>query len=175
MSEVEEKNIENVSDGGDSGIYGIRSSTRTVIKKIIYMVLTNKSPDTNDGWLPEYIHAIEKVFYTYAIYIYISGNQNKHYIDTFYREISAIKNDNFNSKTLKCKGGFKSDVFSSYREIEEEADGFQENPVEIKEGVFMCGKCGSDKTVHFQSQTRSADEAMTNFVQCIKCNKRWKE
>ena len=39
---------------------------------------------------------------------------------------------------------------------------------------FKCGKCGQRKTTYFQLQTRSADEPMTTFVQCVNCPNRWK-
>ena len=45
--------------------------------------------------------------------------------------------------------------------------------VDIK-GIFQCGKCRSWKTTYYQMQTRSADEPMTTFVNCINCGKRWK-
>ncbi len=41
-------------------------------------------------------------------------------------------------------------------------------------GMFRCVKCKSDKTTHYQLQTRSADEPMTTFVTCLDCGKRWK-
>ena len=39
---------------------------------------------------------------------------------------------------------------------------------------FTCKRCGSTKTTHYAMQTRSADEPMTVFVQCLKCPNRWK-
>lgn len=39
---------------------------------------------------------------------------------------------------------------------------------------FKCGKCGGRKTTYYQLQTRKADEGMTTFVRCIKCQNRWK-
>ena len=42
------------------------------------------------------------------------------------------------------------------------------------DGAFTCGRCKSKKTVYYQLQTRSADEPMTTFVQCVSCSKRWK-
>jgi DNA-directed RNA polymerase subunit M/transcription elongation factor TFIIS len=39
---------------------------------------------------------------------------------------------------------------------------------------FTCYKCGSNKCIHFQAQTRSADEAMTTYVTCISCGENWK-
>lgn len=41
-------------------------------------------------------------------------------------------------------------------------------------GAFQCGKCKSWKTTYYQLQTRSADEPMTTFVNCVDCGKRWK-
>lgn len=37
-----------------------------------------------------------------------------------------------------------------------------------------CFKCKSDKLDYRQYQTRSADEPLTTFVTCTKCNNRWK-
>lgn len=45
----------------------------------------------------------------------------------------------------------------------------------IPEGAFTCSKCKSKKTTFYEMQTRSADEPMTVFVQCMNCNKRWKQ
>ena len=41
-------------------------------------------------------------------------------------------------------------------------------------GAFQCGKCKSWRTTYYQLQTRSADEPMTTFVNCVDCGKRWK-
>jgi transcription elongation factor S-II len=39
---------------------------------------------------------------------------------------------------------------------------------------FTCRKCRSNKCSYYQLQTRSADEPMTTYVQCIDCGNRWK-
>ena len=48
------------------------------------------------------------------------------------------------------------------------------NKVEVVEGVFKCGKCGSRETVSTEKQMRSADEPMTIFVRCTQCGNKWK-
>lgn len=49
-----------------------------------------------------------------------------------------------------------------------------ENNVEASTDTFTCRKCKSTKCTYYQMQTRSADEPMTTFVNCILCGNRWK-
>lgn len=42
------------------------------------------------------------------------------------------------------------------------------------DGAFQCRKCKSWKTTFYELQTRSADEPMTCFCQCVACGNRWK-
>jgi len=45
----------------------------------------------------------------------------------------------------------------------------------VPDGAVQCSKCRSRKTVYFSMQTRSADEPMTLFFECLACHKRWKQ
>jgi len=40
--------------------------------------------------------------------------------------------------------------------------------------VFTCRKCRGNQCTYYQMQTRSADEPMTTFCNCIICGNRWK-
>lgn len=39
---------------------------------------------------------------------------------------------------------------------------------------FKCRKCQSNNCSYYQLQTRSADEPMTTFVNCLDCGNRWR-
>lgn len=43
------------------------------------------------------------------------------------------------------------------------------------DGPYQCDKCESRKIIHSELQTRSADEPMTIFFNCLKCQHRWKD
>ena len=49
-----------------------------------------------------------------------------------------------------------------------------ETNIESASDSFKCRKCHLNKTIHYQLQTRSADEPMTTFVTCINCGARWR-
>lgn len=40
--------------------------------------------------------------------------------------------------------------------------------------MFKCTKCKQRKCTYYQMQTRSADEPLTTFVQCVNCGNRWR-
>lgn len=40
--------------------------------------------------------------------------------------------------------------------------------------TFTCRKCKNNKCTYYQMQTRSADEPMTCYVNCLTCGNRWK-
>jgi transcription elongation factor S-II len=40
--------------------------------------------------------------------------------------------------------------------------------------LYKCRKCGGNKTTQFEMQTRSADEPMTIFINCVDCGNSWR-
>lgn len=40
--------------------------------------------------------------------------------------------------------------------------------------TIQCGKCKQFNVKYTQAQTRSADEPMTTFCECMNCGTRWK-
>jgi DNA-directed RNA polymerase subunit M/transcription elongation factor TFIIS len=64
--------------------------------------------------------------------------------------------------------------FDSLKKLEEEEERFICSPPEIKEGLMPCKFCKSTKTISYERQTRSSDEAMTVIIQCTDCRKNFK-
>jgi DNA-directed RNA polymerase subunit M/transcription elongation factor TFIIS len=47
--------------------------------------------------------------------------------------------------------------------------------LETKSGLFICPRCGSNKTTATLKQTRSSDEPMTAKIVCSNCTHKWSE
>lgn len=75
----------------------------------------------------------------------------------------------FFSTIKKKKFGYEHSNYDIIRrEVKEEED-FIMNPPVVDEGVIQCNKCKSNRTISFNKQTRSGDEAVTVFVRCVDC------
>tara|TARA_Y100000996_G_scaffold408802_1_gene388469 strand:+ start:72 stop:611 length:540 start_codon:yes stop_codon:yes gene_type:complete len=46
---------------------------------------------------------------------------------------------------------------------------------EAMTNAFKCRKCNSRSCAYYEVQTRSADEPMTQFVNCLDCGNRWRQ
>ena len=49
-----------------------------------------------------------------------------------------------------------------------------ETQIAASTDLFTCRKCKGNQCTFYQLQTRSSDEGITTFVQCLCCNARWK-
>ena len=49
------------------------------------------------------------------------------------------------------------------------------NNVGVVKGAMDCKKCGSEETLTVEKMTRSSDEPMTLFHNCLSCQYKWKE
>jgi DNA-directed RNA polymerase subunit M/transcription elongation factor TFIIS len=49
-----------------------------------------------------------------------------------------------------------------------------ETHISASTDLFTCRKCKGNQCTFYQLQTRSSDEGITTFVQCLCCNARWK-
>lgn len=66
-----------------------------------------------------------------------------------------------------------------WRELQEMQDRREEKQLEGNKALatdqFKCRACGKRECTYYQMQTRSADEPMTTFINCMNCGNRWKQ
>lgn len=76
---------------------------------------------------------------------------------------------------MNDKLGWNHPVFEEIKMNEEKEVNKRLKPVEIKEGIYTCKKCGGKRTQSYEVQLRRADEPATVFIECVnpKCRNKW--
>lgn len=104
-------------------------------------------------------------------------NNSREYIKNIFQIVQDLKNGKDRNEVLnnikKKKIGWNHECFNEIRIVLEEQDNFVMNPFEIEEGALEC-RCGSKRVFSYSKQTRSCDEPMTTFAQCMSCKLKWK-
>jgi len=122
---------------------------------------------------------LEKYVYEKTIESLDAENVEDNYINNIFQLIGDILNDGNTNLTkiltdIKNKKiGWNHEIYRETANKINEQDEFIKNPFEVVEGVLEC-KCGSKKVYSYQKQCRGADEPMTTFAQCVKCNAKWR-
>ena len=102
------------------------------------------------------------------------GNKEKNYIKCIYQiygDLSKNKKAYVILDQIK-KYNWNHETYADEKAKQDEQDDFIENPFEIEEGVIEC-KCGSKRVFSYSKQTRSADEPMTTYAECVECSSKW--
>ena len=109
-------------------------------------------------------------------YIYqMSNNEEETYNDNLYEVVYELTSTNMNdilSDVKQKKYGWSHKSLNIYRDIEHEQDAFIIQPFEIVEGIVEC-KCGSKRVYSYSKQTRSGDESISTFNECLICKSKW--
>jgi len=131
-------------------------------RKYIKSIISNVSSDGDE---------IEEMLWN------VYGTTDKEaYLNCVYQIIGDIINGKDSTDIMSSvKNGHIDWEHSSY-DVEKHAileqDDFIEHPFEVEEGVLEC-RCGSKRVYSFSKQTRSADEPMTTYAECVQCNAKW--
>ena len=92
--------------------------------------------------------------------------------------IQKIKSKDFNEYNIAFMKHYElfpekwKDLLEKKRKKEESTKNVD---LSLATDEFKCFKCFERVCTYYQQQTRSADEPMTIFVNCLKCGNRWKQ
>ncbi len=81
-------------------------------------------------------------------------------------------------QVIKTKSFQYSDIiWDEYNDEMKKEVNKLKTPIEVVEGIFVCKKCGQNKTQNYSVQLRRADEPPTVFVHCMNkdCRNKWRE
>tara|TARA_Y100000389_G_scaffold201575_2_gene244617 strand:+ start:5389 stop:5919 length:531 start_codon:yes stop_codon:yes gene_type:complete len=145
---------------------------------------------------------IEKSIYNYVITLSKDKNIQRRWSNSIFKKLyhskiisiytnlksdSYIKNSNFlervKNKEIKANDIGTLSVYDIFPDNWKELLNVKSKRDKIKyelkpeamTNLFKCRKCGSRETSYYEVQTRSADEPMTQFITCLKCENRWKQ
>jgi len=144
---------------------------------------------------------IEKSIYNYCVKLAIEKNIKRRWNNTIFRNLylskcrsiysnitdSYIHNVEFKKKILSKEIDAKSiaelssyDIFpENWKILLDEKMRIDKLKFELKPeamtDVFKCRKCNSRSCSYYEVQTRSADEPMTQFIDCLNCGNRWRQ
>ena len=103
------------------------------------------------------------------------GDLNEYGFDSIHDDLRGGRNGKGDPFVDRAEYYFK--VSPSMREARHKAridSEIYRDKVEVSEGAFTCGKCGSKETIAVERQMRSADEPMTVTVVCVHCDNTWR-
>lgn len=102
------------------------------------------------------------------------GDNQKNYTKCIYQIYGDLTNNKQPHVIVDQinKYNWEHETYADEKAKQDEQDDFIENPFEIEEGVIEC-KCGSKRVFSYSKQTRSADEPMTTYAECVECSSKW--
>ena len=119
---------------------------------------------------------VEEILYTLS-----QGKDGTSQEDTYKEYVYFVIGDILMGKKLKdivdglrrdAKIGWNHPIFDDISFRIREQDDFIVNPFEVEEGVIEC-RCGSKRVLSHSKQSRSADEPMSTYAQCMACKACW--
>lgn len=192
INKIDIENIENIEEtdnelNKNSSLDEIRLNTaqlfNNIIKdkklnKIIEQSIFNYACDISDNRkiIKKWDNQIfKKIYFNKCRSIYINLDSSSYIKNTTL--LNSIKNDKKKAQNignLNCQELFpehwKKFLDTKYKILET----MYEDITLPMTDMYKCGRCKQNKCTYYELQTRSADEGMTTFIQCLHCGNRWK-
>jgi DNA-directed RNA polymerase subunit M/transcription elongation factor TFIIS len=103
------------------------------------------------------------------------------YPEFAYEKVGCLLSANSRDERTKVLNDINSGVdgwdawnFSQIRKKKCQELAIMSQEIKMEKSDRPCRYCGSKKCFCWQEQTRSADEGMTTFYQCVKCGRRFR-
>lgn len=166
-NEIKSKNLE-------ISIYNwtIQNIKKNKIKPVIYK---NGIVNNNDlSWNNSHFKRVYLSKYR-SISFNLKNDKNHIFKENVIKNIIQTK-DIVNMKPEEIYPDVWEDVFK--RQMKKEMIHLRNEGKELEEAIegnYTCNKCKCKKITYYELQTRSADEPMTVYFTCLKCNNHWKE
>ena len=138
-----------------------------------YTIMTAKEKSIDINWLNElftliYISKVKIIYFN----LQQDNSVNNKYL------IEQIANDNIDEYKLAFKT--HQELFpENWKDLIEKKEKRENSEKTIDLSLatdqFKCLKCFERVCTFYQQQTRSADEPMTTFINCLKCGNMWKQ
>jgi len=100
----------------------------------------------------------------------LTNKNNPNFLETILKKSSLVYNIPF-MKSYEMFPELYEPIFQKIAHLKLTQDNYTKLKIC---GIFTCEKCKSNETTYYEMQTRSADEPMTAFISCVKCENRWK-
>ena len=159
-------------------------SFRANVRQKLEMILENEKNSSN----------LEKGIFNFALKEadqrkIVKKWDNKFFVEIYLNHLRSILN-NLNDKWIEainsCEIQPHKIAFMNHQELnhdkwaelidtksKRDKNKFESN-IAASTDTFTCRKCKNNKCTYYQMQTRSADEPMTCYVNCLTCGNRWK-
>jgi transcription elongation factor S-II len=161
------------------------SSTRNNCIGLIYNGLAFRSTDSQGDIIAKSVAVEHAVFVAFK---HEEGEGYRKKIRSLFSNLKTRSNKDLGKRVLT--GDISPDKFATMtdeelksedqrkKEIELEKENMKKAQVPMAEKSISdsleCGRCKQKKVSYTQAQTRSADEPMTTFCECMNCGHRWK-
>jgi len=145
------------------------------IEKSIYNYVINLSKDKNiqRRWSNS---IFKKLYHSKVISIYTNLKSDSYIQNTTFLQMLKDKKIKANEIGTLSVYDIFPDNWKDLLNAKSKRDKIKyELKPEAMTNLFKCRKCGSRETSYYEVQTRSADEPMTQFITCLKCDNRWKQ
>jgi len=163
----------------------------------VYAKMVTKNRLLDDKIIQDISSNIEKGVYNWTIrqsrekYI-VRKWDNKYFVSIYLTQLKSVMENikygdgNFIKMILYCKISSKDVGMMNHYEFcpsrweslielkNRKSKNMNSVSLEANTDTFTCKKCRSKKCTYYQAQTRSADEGITTFCQCLDCGTRWK-